>query len=64
MTHQPHPPSLKSHQATGQPLAADESGTPTPQPAEVAARQGVPSALRPDPRLTTTAAPADRRSAA
>lgn len=64
MTHQPHPPSLKSHRATGQPLAADETSTPTRQTAEVAARQGVLSALRPDPRPTTTATPADRRNAA
>ncbi|TFE55072.1 hypothetical protein E3E14_06035 [Streptomyces sp. ICN441] len=64
MTHQLHPPTLKRHQATGQPPAADETGTLTRQTAEVAARQGVLSALRPDPHLTTTATPADRRNAA
>ncbi|SDM66101.1 hypothetical protein [Streptomyces wuyuanensis] len=64
MTHQPPPPALKRHQATGQPSAADETNTPTRQTAEVAARQGVLSALRTDPRLTPTATPADRRNAA
>ncbi|WP_432073051.1 hypothetical protein [Streptomyces wuyuanensis] len=63
MTHQPDPPALKRHWNAGQPLAAAETSTPTRQPAEVAARQGVLSALRPDPRLTTTAAPAERSAA-
>ncbi|MGW0775596.1 hypothetical protein ACWD01_18545 [Streptomyces sp. NPDC002835] len=46
------------------PHAADEQTTPTSEGAKVAARQGVRSALRPDPHPTTTAGPADRRTAA
>ncbi|WP_251023460.1 hypothetical protein [Streptomyces sp. ISL-10] len=45
------------------PHAADAADAPTTEGAEVAARQGVLSALRPDPHPTTAPA-ADRRTAA
>ncbi|MFE7807603.1 hypothetical protein ACFU51_23630 [Streptomyces sp. NPDC057430] len=45
------------------PHAADEQNAPAAEGAKVAARKGVLSALRADPH-PTTAAPADRRTAA
>ncbi|MEU0084781.1 hypothetical protein [Streptomyces sp. NPDC006274] len=45
------------------PHAADGQNAPATEGAEVVARQGVLSALRPDPH-PTTAGPADRRTAA
>lgn len=64
MTEQLCPPALKSLPlTTAQASAADQQTCPTTERAEVVARKGVLSALRPDPH-TTTAPTADRRTAA
>jgi hypothetical protein len=46
------------------PHAADEQTAPATEGAKVAARQGVLSALRPDPHPTTTDTDTERRTAA